>query len=253
MAQLKNTEINDTGFLQLPIGTTAQRPSTPSPGMLRFNTDTASTEWYDDVYNKWFPTGLTPVVATGGTIINYTQDGIDYRVHAFTSTGNSTFNVTRGGDIEYIIVGGGGGGGLDDAGGGGGGGVLIGHLAIIQDAYPVTVGAGGARAGSGDTSGGRTGESSSAFNYVALGGGGGSHQATDVSAKNGASGGGGGHAQGETDPSQPANGIGGQGHRGKWLVWGRRRRTISSRPASRWFRRWRQRRNRKSSWNQWTD
>ena len=36
MATLSTTEINDTGFLHLPKGTTAQRPGTPVSGMMRF-------------------------------------------------------------------------------------------------------------------------------------------------------------------------------------------------------------------------
>jgi hypothetical protein len=39
MAILKNTTVNDTGFLQLPAGSTAQRP-TGSTGMIRVNTNT---------------------------------------------------------------------------------------------------------------------------------------------------------------------------------------------------------------------
>lgn len=39
MASLKNTVINDTGYLQLPAGSTAQRP-TGSTGMIRVNTNT---------------------------------------------------------------------------------------------------------------------------------------------------------------------------------------------------------------------
>jgi hypothetical protein len=39
MAILKNTIINDTGFFQLPAGSTAQRPS-GSTGMIRVNTNT---------------------------------------------------------------------------------------------------------------------------------------------------------------------------------------------------------------------
>ena len=39
MATLKNTTINDTGFLQLPAGTNAQRP-TGATGMIRINTNT---------------------------------------------------------------------------------------------------------------------------------------------------------------------------------------------------------------------
>jgi hypothetical protein len=39
MAILKNTTINDTGFLQLPAGSTAQRPA-GTTGMIRVNTNT---------------------------------------------------------------------------------------------------------------------------------------------------------------------------------------------------------------------
>ena len=56
MAQLKNTTVSDTNFLQLPAGTTAQRPANPEAGMMRFNTDTGQVEWYDDVFGSWIPT-----------------------------------------------------------------------------------------------------------------------------------------------------------------------------------------------------
>lgn len=39
MATLKNTIINDTGYLQIPAGSTAQRPS-GTAGMIRVNTNT---------------------------------------------------------------------------------------------------------------------------------------------------------------------------------------------------------------------
>lgn len=47
MATLKNTTVDSTGALQLPTGTTAQRPGSPSAGMMRFNTDLNSLEHYD--------------------------------------------------------------------------------------------------------------------------------------------------------------------------------------------------------------
>lgn len=46
MATLKNTTINDTGYLQLPVGTTAQRPVSPAAGMMRVNTSTNYLEFY---------------------------------------------------------------------------------------------------------------------------------------------------------------------------------------------------------------
>jgi hypothetical protein len=47
MAQLKSLTIDDTGFLKLPSGTTAQRPASPTIGMMRFNTNINLEEYYD--------------------------------------------------------------------------------------------------------------------------------------------------------------------------------------------------------------
>jgi hypothetical protein len=46
VATLKNTSINDTGYLGLPSGTTAQRPASPAIGYLRYNTTTSYIEGY---------------------------------------------------------------------------------------------------------------------------------------------------------------------------------------------------------------
>lgn len=56
MATLKNTTINDTGYFTPAVGTTAQRPGTPSIGMLRWNTILG----YLEVYNgtTWVKVGL---------------------------------------------------------------------------------------------------------------------------------------------------------------------------------------------------
>jgi len=50
MATLKNTNISDTGFVKLPVGTTAQRPS-PVTGDLRYNSARQATEVY--VSSTW--------------------------------------------------------------------------------------------------------------------------------------------------------------------------------------------------------
>ena len=61
------------------------------------------------------------ISATGGTITEINDDGVNYRVHTFTSSG--TFEVTSGsGEVEYLIVAGGGSGGEGHGGGGGAGG-----------------------------------------------------------------------------------------------------------------------------------
>ena len=172
MAQIKNTTINDTGFISLPTGTSAQRPSSPQQGMIRFNTDIGETEYYDG--SVWRIISDTSVEATGGTIVDTEVGGIQYRVHMFKNTGNSTFTVTKGGEIEYLIVAGGGSGGNRHRGGGGAGGVLTGFTNVTPGAYTITVGAGAP--GNATTThpsapGGQQGSNSVAFGLTAIGGG----------------------------------------------------------------------------------
>jgi hypothetical protein len=52
MAALKNTTINDTGFLSLPSGNTAQRPVSPATGMIRYNTTDRKVECY--INGDWY-------------------------------------------------------------------------------------------------------------------------------------------------------------------------------------------------------
>jgi hypothetical protein len=88
--------------------------------------------------------------ANGGTVTTLSQNGVNYRVHTFTSSG--TLSVTKGGDVEVLMVAGGGGGGSAansfwETGGGGGAGGLIHSTGFpVTDGtnYTVTIGAGGA-------------------------------------------------------------------------------------------------------------
>ena len=115
MATLKNTIINDTGYLQLPKGTTAQRPASPSLGMTRWNTTLTQAEVWDG--SAWL---------------------------AVSSNVPPT--------VEYLVVAGGGGGGGYIGGGGGAGGyrTATGLAVTSGTAYLVTIGSGG----SGGTGGG---------------------------------------------------------------------------------------------------
>ena len=64
--------------LTLPVGTTAQRPGTPTAGMLRANSSTGYIEYYDTTASLWI--GIGAFVGTGGTI---TTSG-SYSIHTFT-------------------------------------------------------------------------------------------------------------------------------------------------------------------------
>lgn len=160
MATLKNTLIDDTGYLQLPSGTTAQRPVSPSAGYTRWNT----TEGYMEIY-----------------------DGTDWKE---VSTAGGSFN------LEYLLVAGGGGGGH---GGGGAGGYLSSSFDSVTSgsSFTVTVGGGGTRGQSGTrgaTPAGSNGQNSSisspSFSTITAIGGGGGSAAGQANAGNGGSGGG---------------------------------------------------------------
>jgi len=202
MANLKTTTINDSGFLQLPIGSFADRPAVPIDGYIRYNSDIDAPEWYDSIYDRWFLTDYIPVVASGGT--NQTDvniNGNTYRVHSFTTTGVDQFTVSRSGIVDILVVGGGGGGGVEGGGGGGAGGIVFVQNKVLSiGTYSVFVGAGGnAITFTGDIEDlpSFPGESSSFADITAFGGGGGgSYDSTTTdpnrNGRPGASGGGGG-------------------------------------------------------------
>jgi hypothetical protein len=158
--------------------------------------------------------GLVPslaqqVSATGGdSVTDITVEGVDYRVHAFTTVGTSSLVVTSGGDVDYLVVAGGGGGGARQGGGGGAGGLLSGALNLAAGSYSITVGGGG----NGGTSGGRgSNGSNSTFgsSLTAIGGGGGGGRNTDNAGSSGGSGGGGGGPA-----AASGSGTAGQGNAG---------------------------------------
>jgi len=210
-----------TGATQLPVGTNAERPASPEAGMMRFNTDEGYVEWYDDATDLWYPTSqFVGAVATGGTVTEITQDGIQYRVHTFTSDG--TFEVTRGGEVEYLVVGGGGGGGGGFQGGGGGAGGLIfsDAVAFSVGTYSVVVGSGGNGAPAADiATNGDNGENSSFNSEIAIGGGVGATERSSAASPrflpstSGGSGGGGSHPEGQASELGSA-GEPGQGNKG---------------------------------------
>jgi len=191
MATLKNTAVIATGSLQLPIGTTAQR-LTPQSAHLRYNSTLNKIERYDSSLVNWTDIAYLNIAATGGnSVYDVDTDGTTFRVHVFTTVGDNTFTVTRGGQVEYLIVGGGGGGSgnfYDDGAGGGAGGVITGFTTVTPQAYTITVGAGGAWGDGVGIFGGNT----VAFGLTALGGGGGASHRSSAPGGGGSGGGGGG-------------------------------------------------------------
>lgn len=161
-----------TGYFDLPVGTTAQRPGSPNTGMIRYNTTTSAYEVYNGT--SWVQLSTSP-----------------YTVSA-----------------SYLSVAGGGGGGTY-GGGGGAGGMLTGTTSLsIGTTYTVVIGAGG-RGGS--AAQGRQGVSGSNTTFTGLtatvGGGGGGDAWAGFTALNGGSGGGtAGYGNGSGTAGQGNNG-----------------------------------------------
>jgi hypothetical protein len=76
MATLKNTVIDSTESIRLPVGTTAERLASPSVGMMRYNTDEEVVEIYDG--EDWAEVG-------GGTSVSSLYN---FTTATFTSGGN---------------------------------------------------------------------------------------------------------------------------------------------------------------------
>jgi hypothetical protein len=195
-----------TGSLVIPRGTTAQRPSSATNGMLRFNTDIDDVEYYSQTRSQWI--GVKLFEAAGGTVTTYSSGGINYKVHTFTSSGNFTVD-TGSKTVNVLIAAGGGAGGWDVGGGGGAGGYINTNVNVSIGTYQVTVGGGGSRPTSGGGSA-LSGSNSSALGLTSIGGGGGGN----YSGGSGASGGSGGGGSGYGSVTSGGSGTAGQGFAG---------------------------------------
>ena len=149
------------------------------------------------------------VAATGGTI---TTTG-DFKIHTFTSSG--TFTVSDAGNssgsntVDYLVIAGGGGAGAYGAGGGGAGGYRFSNgtasgsysagpsplgasaLPVSAQAYPITVGGGGAGGDDSPAVSGSPGSNSVFSTITSAGGGKGAGGTNPRPAGSGGSGGGG--------------------------------------------------------------
>jgi hypothetical protein len=177
-----DAQFTGTGRILFPKGTTAQRPSAPTSGSVRYNTDLGylenytGTEWRvvgyvtpADVSDKantstgyfQLPRGTIaqrPVSPTEG-LIRYNAESDIYEGYV-NSSWHKFLTVDQGSySINYVAVGGGAGGGPVDvrngSGGGGAGKVTASTTSVTPGAsvLTITIGAGGATNSSGSASG----------------------------------------------------------------------------------------------------
>jgi len=147
MANLQTTIT--ASYAQPALGTTAQRPGSPSVGAMRYNTDLKYTEIYNGSAWTRFAHSTNiknhaDVVTSSGQHITYQHDV--YKVHQFPGSGLHTFTPRYTGTVEVLCIAGGGGGGRHSGAGGGAGGVVYNtsYAVTAGQAYTVTVGSGGA-------------------------------------------------------------------------------------------------------------
>jgi hypothetical protein len=220
-------DISASDAILIPSGTANERPANPVGGMIRYNTQSGIIEYYNDIsgIQNW-QSLFDKIVAIGGIITDIIDNGVEYRIHTFTTVGEHSFTVLSGsGEVEYLVVAGGGAG---SCGGGGAGGVLQGSTNVIINTYNVIVGEGGTglpgvfvpspQPGTWRDERGTNGGNSLALSFTAVGGGaGGAYGDGGVAVRDGANGGSGGGGGGlftnETDTAG-GNGTSGQGNNG---------------------------------------
>lgn len=80
-----NVIINSTGYIDLPVGTTLERPGSPNSGMLRYNTDYQQFEGYGSA--GWG--GLGGAAGAGGDSVFYENDTNVTTSYSITSGKNA--------------------------------------------------------------------------------------------------------------------------------------------------------------------
>jgi len=142
---------------------------------------------------------IPSINAVGGLEYQREINGVNYKIHEFTSTNIITFQIVPGVVDCFLLGGGGGGGSSTPAGGGGAGGIITAtNISVLPNVpYIVTVGAGGSTGNPGNNGA----DSSITFNgYLSISaqGGGGGGSSTVLPGRAGASGGGAGASSGSS-------------------------------------------------------
>ena len=105
MATLKNTDINDTGYLKLPVGTTAERPVSPQTGYIRYNSTTQIVELYNGT--NWVDLTISYLTINGEVYIDNTvlllqgdnnPTGVTQN-NTFIDSSTNNFTITRNGNV----------------------------------------------------------------------------------------------------------------------------------------------------------
>jgi hypothetical protein len=100
MATLKNTSIDDTGFLRLPKGTSGQRPGNDR-GRLRYNIDNGSVEYYTDSFGRGWTQMTIPylnrqIITTAYIQGGYKDSAAWNNINKTSASTDTTYNLGDG-------------------------------------------------------------------------------------------------------------------------------------------------------------
>jgi hypothetical protein len=159
---------SSTGAALMPVGTTAERPNSPSTGMYRMNSTTGEPEWYDTLGSVWVPFkgatyAIEYLVIAGGGSGDYGGGGAGgYRCSVSGELSGTNYPAEQplsvDSNVAYKVVIGAGGAAYAD-----GSPSVFGPI--------VSVGGGGGMNHGGNGRGGRTGGSGVGSRYVSSAGG----------------------------------------------------------------------------------
>lgn len=85
---LSKVDLNTTGALKLPVGTTAQRPAIPAVGDLRFNTTTTDTEFYNGT--AWESSNPVSAITLSANGFIKLANGLTLQWGTFLTNGSTT-------------------------------------------------------------------------------------------------------------------------------------------------------------------
>jgi hypothetical protein len=88
-----NVVIDNDQSLQIPVGTDAQRPTAPTNGMVRYNTDRSQYEGYNATYSKWLPLSGVQDYDGNTKITAESAPGANENVLSFYADGNLTATI----------------------------------------------------------------------------------------------------------------------------------------------------------------
>lgn len=96
MATLKNTTVNDTGFILLPNGTTVQRPASPTTGQTRFNSTLNTVECFS-LGNVW---SYMPNIITSNNLVARYDAG---EPASYSGTGTIWYDISGNGNNATLV------------------------------------------------------------------------------------------------------------------------------------------------------